>query len=210
MIVNGYDDKKLCNAALTLIGEAPINSLENPTTDIEAACANLWPLVRAEILSCHEWNFANPIRQLAANADADENLKGGFKHAFALPADLVAGPQAVYANGDFKRPVRGWENVMGHILTNDDVIHARYRNDPDIGTWPMLVVSLGAHALSARLAKSVTDSSSMTTEMRIMAYGPADMGGRGGLFAAARKADAMSQPMRSMFQNGDPLSATRY
>lgn len=208
MTVNAYDDVKICSIALNLVGENPINSITDPETDIEATCARLYPPLVASLLSRHEWNFANPVRQLAINADETPQLS--YTYAHKLPSDLLAGPFAVYGNGDFRRPVTDYENADDHIHSNYQRIDVRYRRKTPVETWPEYFVDLVTTALGARLAKPVADNTSLATELRITAFGPAELDGEGGLFKAAKGIDAKSQPIRSFFRNGDPLTATRY
>jgi hypothetical protein len=208
MSVNDYDEVKICTAALTLIGEDPIDTITDPETDVEATCATLLPLVIATLLSKHEWNFANPIRELAVNAD--EPGKFGYTYAHRLPSDLIAGPFAVYGNNNTRRPTQNYENANDHIYSDFEIIHARYRIKPAITIMPIYFIDLIVTVLGMRLAKPVADNTDLATELRILAFGPAELDGKGGMFADAKNIDAKSQPIRSMFANGDPLSATRY
>lgn len=210
MTANAYDDLKVINMALVELGENPIESFEQPETDIEGTVGETYILYRDTLLSEHPWNFANPLRQLAANADADEVLKAGYKHAFRLPNDLLAGPFAIYANRNFKDPIQAWENSDNHILCDEDVIHARYRRHVDISSWPIYVIRLLVMICAAHWAKPIADNTQLAQEKRILAYGPAELDGNGGLYKKAKQLDAMANPLRSLFGNGNPLSATRY
>lgn len=210
MTVNAYDDVKICTAALAQIGEGGINSISEPKTDIEAICAILYPLAISTLLARHGWNFATTIRQLAANLDATEELKAGYAYAYKIPSDLIAGPFAIYAERNFRRPVQDYLPAQNHIMSNAAVLHVKYRLRPDVSAMPHYFVDLLITDLSSRLAKPVADNSSLATEMRIRAYGPAEMDGAGGLFGVAKALDSCGSPMRSMFDNGDPLTATRF
>lgn len=207
MTANAYDDIKICSAALNLIGEKPINSIDDPKTDNEATCARIYPLVVSELLSSHEWNFANPVRQLAINADQTPQF--GYEYAHRLPSDLIAGPFAVYGDGNFRYTISDYENADDHIHSNYERIDVRYRKKTAVSTWPEYFVSLVVLALASRLAKPVADNTSLTQELRIQAFGPAEANGQGGFLKVAKGIDAKSQPIRSFFRNGDPLTATR-
>lgn len=207
MTVTVYDDLEICNVAVTMIGASPINSIAEPVTDIEAACARLYPLVLGALMT-HNWSFNDAVRQLVV--DADHAAQFGFLYAYRLPSDLVSGPDAVYADGDTTRPVSDFANANDYIYADYERIDVRYRsNGSDPAIWPGYFIDLFTAALAARLAQPVRAKTDIQTEMRILAFGPADMDGKGGLWLKAVNADAKSKPMRSLFRNGDPLTMTR-
>lgn len=210
MTVSGYTDISICNAALDELGVNQINSIVNPETDVEASCARLYPLTIGGLLSRHPWNFAQPLRQLAVDADATPAQKSGYEYAYRLPSDLIAGPFAVYADGNVKHPIHDYMNVNGYILASYNRIDVRYRHVPPVERWPIYFIDLAVMALAARLAKPVTGDNELATEKRIIAFGHANSDMNGGLFAEAKRIDAISRPIPSLFQNGDPITATRY
>ena len=207
MSLNNYDDLDICQMGLDEIAGPTINSIDDPTTDVEATCARLYPLVVGDLLASHDWNFASPVRQLAVNAD--ETPVGGYDHAYRLPSDLIAGPFAVYGDGDQSRPISSYENANDHIHTNFDIVHVKYRNVPAVSTWPIYFVNLVVMALAARLAKPVADNTALGAEKNEVAFGPPNLDGNGGLFAKAKRIDAISEPTKTIFKNGNPLSRTR-
>lgn len=207
MTVSSYTEVSVCNIALALIGETAINTITDPETDVEATCATLYPITRDDLLSKHEWNFANPIRELAVDADAP--AVDGWQYAHRLPANMLAGPFAVWGDGS-TRPVADYAVINNHVYSNYAVIKVRFREQVLVSEWPHYFVNLVAHALGAALAKPVAENSARAEELRIIAFGSADKEGMGGLFANARRLDAQSRPIKSMFAMGDPLSATRY
>lgn len=209
MTINAYSQPEdICTAAMDRIGGGTINSISNPVTDAEATCARLYPLTVGMLLSRHDWNFANPVVQLAVNGD--ETPVGGYDYAFQLPSDLVAGPFAVYAHGDKSRPVLDYENANDHIHASFNICHIKYRRFAPPAVWPLYFTDLVVAALAGRLAKPVADDSGLQQELRIEAFGTANEDGTGGLFGAAKRTDAASQPIQSIFANGDPLTSTRY
>lgn len=205
MTVNGYDDLAINNMALNLLGQSPINSIEEPTSDNEATCARIYPITVLSLLSRHPWNFANPVRQLAVNGDITP--VGNYLYAYKLPSDMLSGPEAVFADGNLKRPVHDYEVADDHVHCNYTRIDVRYAKKTSPATWPAYFVELVVMALASRLAKPIADNTALTTEYRIAAFGPAEMDGEGGLFKTAKGLDAKSQPMKSLFRNGDPLTA---
>lgn len=78
-------DLDLANAALSLLGEAPLNSL----TDDRKAATVLTPRigpVRDALLRSHPWNFSSSRATLALSATSPPF---GFANAFALPTDYL-------------------------------------------------------------------------------------------------------------------------
>ena len=207
MTVNNYTDEGLCSAALRSIGAGGINSITDPTTDIEATCADLFPLSRDTLLSAHEWNFNLVERELAANAEMTPAL--GYTNAFRLPPSMIAGPYAVYGDGS-KRPVSDYLNAENHIHCDYSVVKILCRIVPPIASWPPYFYDLVMHDCGMRFAKPVMGDREIEAEMRIKTYGPAQLNGEGGLYAKAKLIDAKSQPIQSLFKNGDPLTSTRY
>lgn len=204
MTVNSYDELGICNNALILIGQNLINSIADPTTDTEAICARLYKMTVATILSRHDWNFCNPVAQLAHNADVTP--VNGYIYAFKLPSDLIAGPFAVYTAADINSPVQQYVHANDHIHTNEPTCYVRYRKLVPVETWPEYIIDLVATALASRLAKPVADDSEMATELRIQAYGNATENMDGGLMKIAKTIDAMSQPNKTLFHAGNPLT----
>lgn len=209
MPVNLYTDIALCNAALDLIGESGINTLTEPKTDIEASCATQFTLVIANLLSLREWSFSTRLRQLAASADIDAENRRGYAYAHALPSNLLAGPFAICGSNNDRDTITDYALDGNYVLSDSPVVYARYCAQTDLSSWPLYFINLCVVALASRLAKPVADNTELATELRIQAFGSANEEGRGGLFATAASLDAKAKPMRSLFANGDPLSATR-
>lgn len=205
MSATAYNDLEIVNISMDLIGQRPLNSIIEPTTDNEARASRIYPITLSMLLSRHDWNFARPFRQLAVNAD--ETPYGGYDHAYRFPDDLIAGPYAVYDSGDLTRPVTDYLNINNHIHTNLDAVTVRYKNRPATENFPHYFVDLLAHACAARLAKPVADDNELATELRIRTYGGNDETLNGGLLGAAKKEDAQSEPLKTLFVNGDLLTA---
>lgn len=207
MTVNTLQDIDICNRSQIILGAPPINSIETPTTDPEAIYATLYPMSLDSVLARYDWKCANPERQLAVNADKTPVV--GMARAHKLPSDLIAGPHAVYGDNSV-HPVHDWVNAEDHIHSNYEIVRITYRARPAVSIMPAYLLDVIVHDLAMRAAKPITDNTALGEEMRIRAYGPADMNGNGGLFAVARSIEAKSRPIQSLFRNGDPLSSTRW
>ena len=209
MTVNGYDDLAVCNLAVSRVGRRPINSVSSPVTDIEFACATLYPVAVDTLLSRHTWKFANPVTELAA--DADVAPIGGYDYAYKLPSDLVAGPYAVYTAADLTRPISAYIHANDYIHTSETSCLIRYRRRPAVGIWPVYFVDLVSGDLAMRLARTpIINNADLAQALRIEVYGDARLNGEGGALKDARTADAKTQVNQSFFSNGDPLTGLVY
>lgn len=207
MTVNSYSDVKICNAALRMIGSGGINSISEPTTDKEAICADIYPLARDTLLSSHEWNFNLVERTLAV--DADKTPVQNYDYAHRLPSALLAGPYSVWGDGS-SSPVFDYVNAEDYIHSDYAVVKIMCRIVPPVSIWPTWFIDLFMHDLAMRFAKPVADNTELVQEYRIKAYGPAALDGQGGMFGKAKLLDAKSEPVKTLFRNGDPLTSTRY
>lgn len=208
MTLNTIDEDQICNIASTLISGKKINSISDPKNDQEATFAALYPMSRDTLLAKHPWAFANPDRTLAIDADAP--VIAPWKNAFKLPSDLIAGPFAVYGDGStYQADAFSFENRNDYIYSNFSTLRVSYRARPDVSIWPPYFVYLVATDLASLAAKPIKSDTALAEEMRIRAYGAAQLDGNGGLFQAAKNIDAQSKPMSSLFKNGDPLTGAR-
>lgn len=208
MTVTERDEVYVCSLATNMVGGEPIDSIENPDTDVEATCARLYPMVRDTLLSKYEWSFAEDVQALTV--DADQAARFGKKYAYKLLASMKSGPDAVYADGRLDDPVQDFVLSGGYIHCDYDIVHVRFRYSPPVSKWPPYFVMLVATDLASLLAKPVADNTALAEEMRVRAYGPLEDRGEGGLYRDAKKTDAKSKPPKSLFRNGDPLTSTRY
>lgn len=78
-------ETSIANAALVLLGERRINSLEDNTKGARIL-RDRYDEVRDDVLRAHTWNFATKRAALAVNAVAPA---WGFANAFDVPADFL-------------------------------------------------------------------------------------------------------------------------
>lgn len=205
MTVTAYDENKICSIALSRIGGGTIDSILEPQTDLEATCANLY-FLRMESLLSYEWNWANAEAVLAKDLDVTP-LKD-YGNAFRLPGDLLSGPYAV--EGDGSRINTGnWRIFGAHLYADYRTVIINYRRKPVVQIWPSYFVNLAVTALSSDFSVPVRESVTMKDALYAEAFGTPQENGMGGLFKTARRLDAQSKPTRSIFRNGDQLTATR-
>lgn len=197
----------VCNDSLVMVFSTPVNDVTNPSTPKEVTCSRMYNLVIGDLFSRHDWSFVNQQRQL--QVDADKTPDGNYKYAYRLPSDLLAGPFAVYANGQLQFPVSDFLVQGDYVHCNYTRVDVVYRAGKDPSTWPKYFRMLATVALASRLAKPIADNSDLQTELRIEAFGDQNGEGMGGLFRDAKRLDAQTKPTKSIFQNGDPLTTAR-
>lgn len=209
MTLNGYDDLTVCNWACSHVGWRPINSITEPVTDKEFALAAHYPAAFDLIMAKHDWKCANPVEELAADADAAP--LGGYIYAYKLPSGSIAGPFAVYTAADLNRPIDDYINANDYIHTSENSCFVKYRGRPAVGIVPPFILDLVAYETAIRIAKSPQcNKPELATELRIALYGDARLNGEGGLYKDAKRIDAHSAPLKTMFRNGDPLTRLVY
>mgnify|MGYP000232899408 CR=1 FL=1 len=155
----------ICNLALSLIGQEPITSIDDPQTNIEQICALQYPLMRDAVLSEAEWSFA-VVRYHWTTPDPVPPV-WGFSYRHLIPNEVL---RVTYCsdntseqtyNVDFKWVVEG-----NYILSDSNSIYVRgvsYVNtESDFS-------SLFVQALSARLAMElsvlITDNQQLHASM---------------------------------------------
>ncbi len=198
----------VCNDALILVESGQINSITDPSTPKEVICARMYDLTIADLMSRHDWTFVNKLRQL--QVDAGKTPDFNYTYAYRLPSDLVAGPFAVYAEANF-------DTAASDYRVQDDYVHADYSrvdvlyraSGADPSTWPAYFRAIATVALASRLAKPIAANVDLQEELRIEAFGNADGTGGGGILQTAKRLDAQTKPVRSLFANGDPLTTAR-
>jgi hypothetical protein len=78
-------ETEICSAALMLLGDSPINSLDD-ANDRARASKLLWPLVLDDELSAHRWNCAKKRAELARLASTPAF---GWAYQFQLPSGCL-------------------------------------------------------------------------------------------------------------------------
>ena len=78
-------ETSIANAALTLLGERRINSLDESSKSAKIL-KERFDEVRDEVLRSYPWNFATVRAQIAADAVAPS---WGFDYAYTLPSDCL-------------------------------------------------------------------------------------------------------------------------
>lgn len=140
----------VCNSALQKVGSPPIASLSE--TSIKArACSQAFDLVRRDLLSKYDWNFARKRVVLAPDASQPPF---GFKFVFTPPSDYL---QAIIPDKRFC-PV-DWQFEGGKILSNmGDTLRLCYTADMNnASVWPAPFYNAMVCALAADICIQLTE-----------------------------------------------------
>ena len=181
----------ICSAALLSLGAQTISSFDE-STDRARLCANMWPLVRDEVLRGHPWNCAIKRDVLAALA-ADPAYD--YAYQYQLPADWLR----TLSVGEYGREP-DFKIEGRRILSDETPLKIRYvfRNE-DAQTYDSLLTNVMVAAMAARIAYATTQSASLEQvkqqELQM-------------ILKRARAVDGMEEPPETF---GDfPLLASRH
>lgn len=143
----------ICSNALLMLGDAPINSLEEGTVRANMA-ANLWPDLRDFVLRSHPWNCATRRVILSPETTAPAF---GFLYSFLLPSDWL---RVLELGEEGERPRYRIEGRK--LLADDSVCKLRYvwRND-NPATWDALLVHAMTLVMKAAFAYPITQAGSI-------------------------------------------------
>lgn len=144
----------ICSNALLLLGDSPINSLEEGSERARLA-SNLWPDARDFVLRSHPWNCAVKrvtLNPLAAAPDFD------YRCAFLLPGDWLRTLQLGRSGEMPEYRIEGRT-----ILMNENVCRLRYiwRNE-NPATWDAMLVHAMTMVMKALFAYPITQAGSIT------------------------------------------------
>ena len=101
----------ICNLALYHCGQPPIQSIDNPETDIERTLRDIYPAVRDTVLREHPWNFAQALYTSLKSGDGI----GKWENAYDLPSDFI---RLNSVGEDFQRPNRNYFMGDNKIYAN--------------------------------------------------------------------------------------------
>lgn len=153
---------KICNAALSLIGERQItNATLSDDTEAERQCSLMYPILRDKVLRAHPWNFAEKRAQLAALVETPDFE---FDYYYQLPTDHI-------------RTLRLYDTDLMYRIEADSriatsaapckLIYTAKVTDPaqfDAGFIQTLIFEVASH-----LAMVLTDNRTLGTDLRVQA-----------------------------------------
>ena len=108
----------ICNLALDAIGQLPISSILNPTTQTEDICARQYDPTRRQVLREFIFNFARKTTQLVKTANAPTHPE--FVNGYSLPNDfirlLTLGDRVLYGGNI---PTQFFDFSAGYLYCDD-------------------------------------------------------------------------------------------
>lgn len=156
---------KICNRALTLIGAARINRLDEDSKEARL-CNQFYSMVRDEITQAHNWNCATA--RWRSTAQSDDPLFG-WSYQHQLPADFL---QVLDAWGTASTSGEGIDHrVEGKLLLCEYqsiyLLYLRQLKDPTL--MPPLFGKALASALAVEMTYSIKPSVTTREQLEKMA-----------------------------------------
>lgn len=197
----------LCSASLDRLGLNAIEALDGTdTTPRAATCSRQWPLIRDKILSSFDWGCTKDKKQLSKSGTVTPLNE--WKNAFLLPQEMVGSPIAVYGDGSSK-PTFSHEIFGNYLYADYETVIVDFKIVPDVKNMPGYLYDLLVTCLAHRMCMALTGDKELMSELRLEAYGHPNLDGNGGAFLDAKRTEARNRPIKSLVQNGDPLTAAR-
>jgi len=132
----------IANLALSNLGEAPIQNLNDDNARARIASARIDDVIRG-ILRMHDWNTA--MKRIALTNIGEPLF--GFNTTFQLPADFIKIVE-VY-------PISRYRIQADTLLSNETTISILYVHEPsDVNTLDVLL----AEAIALKLAVEITET----------------------------------------------------
>jgi hypothetical protein len=156
-----YTATDICNKALSIIGQKPITSYDDPQTKEGTLCTQLFPMACEDIFSMHPWSCLLKRVQLAADTEAPAF---GYAYKYRIPADNLR---------IYRVSVEGTDHVDyktegGYILTDEAApLFLLYVGNPT--SYEILdpqVRILLTYQLAEYLAMPITGKASIYREVR--------------------------------------------
>jgi len=115
-LIEAMSETRLCNLALSRIGAATIQDVENPTTNEGRHCQRLYPHVRDSLLRSHWWRFATKRATLSQDT-TDPDFE--WNNQFDLPNDFLRMKELYDTENSYE--LEGLK-----LLTDDDTAEIKY------------------------------------------------------------------------------------
>ena len=180
----------ICSRALVELGEETISSFTANTPPSEI-CSLVYPEYIKYLLSSHPWKFNTKKTKLVRLATDPLNE---WKYAYQLPSDLLMLIAFFDSSSEGAIPKTYYELFENAIFTNEEEVYIDYQFQPDESYFPPFFVEFVVMALSSKLARPITDDDKIEQIKTTIAFGTPSENGRGGLFAIARRLDAIQNP----------------
>lgn len=146
-------DVAICSNALILLGDSPINNLNDGSTRA-SLCLSLFPFTRDAMMRAHAWDCC--IKRVVLSPTSTAPVFG-FGYAFNIPGDCLR----VLSITDDEYPIE--HRVEGtQILTNTNSVSLRYIYSNEVVTsWDAGLTDVMISAMAAALAYPITRSDNL-------------------------------------------------
>lgn len=178
------------NEALALLGAQPVAQADEGT-DVANLLFRIGPTTLLGCLSAHPWRCTLVQARLVRFADPPET---SYRYRYALPAGTIALRRALVSGQPGAPGLADWRIVGQELHTDAPEVWAELQAEPPLIRWPPYLRAFAREALAADLALAITGSATDAQLWHARAWGPPAALGQGGLFAAARRADAQAAP----------------
>ena len=198
-------DVSLVNRGLTRLG---LKTIAGFAEDSDKARTSdlMYPGIRDSIIAMHPWRFATGKGTLNRLTSTPINE---WKYAYQLPTNLIAGPYALFNSAQTGAlPMTRFEIFEDKVYTDEEKVVVDYRFQPAEARFPPLFQELVVYAFAAAVGPILTDNAKMATLYHEAAWGTASDNMRGGMFAAAARENAASNP--AMAIEDDSLVVARF
>jgi hypothetical protein len=182
------NDVQICSNACIRLGVASFASFSADTT-ASNLCNELYPQVKASLLSRHNWHFATKQAQLSREVDTPA-LKWAYQ--YVLPSDRIhSGPFEVFLSAStYQAPFKEWEIVGDKLMSDASELHAQYSYNVDEADMPPYFIELLVKMMMLEVCIPLLGKDS--SGVRNTLY--ADVWTDGGEFQRAKFADSRNHP----------------
>ena len=144
---------EITNFALSSLGEAPIQSLEDNNARARICKARVDDVIRS-VLRMHNWNGALQRKLLTRGVDP----VFGFNYSYQLPSDFIKGVEI--------HPQARYRIEKNSLLCNEAEVYLLYIAEPtDITTLDSLLAEAIAMKLAVEIAETITSKDNLKNEM---------------------------------------------
>lgn len=191
---------RIGNEALALLGAQAV-AQPDEGTDIAATLFRIAPTTLAQALTAHPWQCTLAQPRLTRLAVPPGH---GFRHAYALPAGMLALRRVVATPHPGAPAIGRWRMVGNELHADAEEVHADVQREPPLEHWPPHLRVFARAALAADLALNVTGSGNDAQFWAQRAWGNGDQS----LLMQARRVEAQQQTPAPM--EDWPLLAARF
>ena len=161
---------EMCNTALGLLGEMPIDDLTDTEDPKAVKCLVFWSMVLDEVLESHDWTFATARAKLQQDAIIPAY---GFDYAYPVPSDFIRILAATTGDYDVENDSGAqvyYRFEGGRILSNAENMNLKYvYRVAEPGRFSPLFALAVSGALAVKLAAALTKSASTLQGMTQLA-----------------------------------------